>query len=67
MVGGINENDVHMAASTGAVIYGFHVTLPTNIKRLASRDKVSIRLFTIIYELIDDAKAELQTFAKSLK
>lgn len=58
-VGSITENDVHMAHTSGAVIYGFHVELPTNIKQLASRDKVSIRLYKVIYELIDDVKAEL--------
>ena len=58
--GGINENDLHMASSTGAVVYGFHVGLPTSVKRLASRDKVAIKLYSIIYELLDDAKEELQ-------
>ncbi len=59
-VGTINENDVHLAATTNAILYGFHVQMPTNIKQLASRDKVRIRLYKVIYELIDDAKAELQ-------
>jgi translation initiation factor IF-2 len=59
-VGNINENDVHLAATTGAILYGFHVQMPTNIKQLASRDKVPIRLYKVIYELIDDTKAELQ-------
>ena len=58
-VGVITESDVHTAATSGAVIYGFHVTLPAHIKRLASRDKVSIRLYSVIYEIIDDVKAEL--------
>lgn len=58
-VGSISENDIQHAASSNAIIYGFNVTVPTNIKRLAARDKVSIRLFNIIYELIDDAKEEL--------
>ena len=59
-VGVVTESDVHLAHTTGAVIYGFHVEAPANIKRLASRDKVSIRLFQVIYELIDDVRAELQ-------
>jgi translation initiation factor IF-2 len=58
-VGAITENDVHMAHSSKAIIYGFHVALPSNIKQLASRDKVQIRLYKVIYELIDDARAEL--------
>jgi translation initiation factor IF-2 len=58
-VGAITENDVHMAATSKAIIYGFHTLFPTSIKQLAARDKVSIRLFQVIYELIDDAKNEL--------
>ncbi|HET8670311.1 MAG TPA: translation initiation factor IF-2, partial [Candidatus Saccharimonadales bacterium] len=58
-VGAITENDLHLASTTGAIIYGFNVTAPTNIKRLASRDKVLIRLYNIIYELIDDVRGEL--------
>lgn len=59
-IGAINENDIHLAHSSGAVIYGFHLDIPSNIKRLAARDKVQIRLYQIIYELIDDAKNELE-------
>jgi translation initiation factor IF-2 len=58
-VGVINESDIHMAHTSGAVIYGFNVEAPSNIKRLAMRDKVSIRLYKIIYELLDDVRAEL--------
>lgn len=57
--GVINESDVHLAHTSGAVIYGFHVDAPSNIKRLAARDGVQIRLFKIIYELIDDVREEL--------
>jgi translation initiation factor IF-2 len=59
-VGDINENDIHQASSSNAVIYGFHVNMPTNIKQLASRDKVPVRLYTVIYELLDDVKKELE-------
>ncbi len=58
-VGAINDNDIRMAATSGAIIYGFHVDMPVNIKRLAARDKVIVRLYKVIYELIDDAKEEL--------
>lgn len=57
--GAVSENDVRTAASSGSIIYGFNVTAPTNVKRLAARDKVSIRLYNVIYELIDDVKEEL--------
>lgn len=58
-IGVVSENDIHTAATGRAVIYGFNVSLPTNIKRLAMRDKVSVRLYNVIYELIDDVKSEL--------
>ena len=58
-VGTINENDLHMAHTSNAIIYGFNVSVPTAVKQIASRDKVRIRLYRIIYELIEDARQEL--------
>lgn len=60
-VGTINENDLQLANTSNAIIYGFNVMLPANIRRLASRDKVSIRLYKVIYELIDDVRNQLST------
>lgn len=58
-VGTISENDAQLANTTGAIIYGFNVGLPANVRQLASRDKISIRMYNVIYELIDDAKSGL--------
>ncbi len=58
-VGVVSENDIHLAHSAGAIIYGFNISAAPNIRRLASRDQVSIRLYNVIYELIDDVKLEL--------
>lgn len=58
-VGAINENDLHQAVSSQAIIYGFHVQVPPGLRQLASRDKVPVRLYEVIYELLDDAKSEL--------
>ncbi len=58
-VGAISENDIHLADTSGAVVYGFNVTTATNIRRLANRDKVNIREYQVIYELIDDVRQEL--------
>ncbi len=58
-VGVITEKDAHLAATSNAIIYGFSVQAPASIKQLANRDRVSIRIFSIIYELIDDVKDEL--------
>jgi translation initiation factor IF-2 len=58
-VGPINENDLHLAATSNAIIYGFNVDMPSSVKQLANRDRVKVRLYRVIYELLDDAKAEL--------
>ncbi|HEY1835343.1 MAG TPA: translation initiation factor IF-2 [Candidatus Saccharimonadales bacterium] len=67
-VGVVTENDVQLAHTSQAIIYGFNVDLPQSIKRLASRDKITIRLYKVIYELIDDAREELsQLLAPEIK
>ncbi len=58
-VGPISDSDIHTAKTSQAIIYGFNVSLPKSAKQAASRDDVSVRLYNVIYELIDDAKAEL--------
>lgn len=58
-VGDITENDVYMANGENTVIYGFNVTVPTNIAKMAARDNVPIRCYKVIYELLDDAKAAM--------
>ncbi|MBQ6130084.1 translation initiation factor IF-2 [Candidatus Saccharibacteria bacterium] len=59
-VGDVTENDVYMAEGGETVIYGFNVGVPVNIAKMAARDKVSIRTFKVIYELLDDAKREME-------
>ena len=59
-VGDINENDVYMAAGENTVVYGFNVTVPVNIAKMAARDGVTIRTYRVIYELLDDAKHEME-------
>lgn len=55
-VGNITEGDIRAASSAGAVIYGFNVQLPSQVKQLATRNHVEVRLYRVIYELLDDAK-----------
>lgn len=59
-VGDISENDVYMAVGDRTIIYGFNVSVPINIAKMAIRDGVEIRNFKVIYELLDDAKAEME-------
>jgi translation initiation factor IF-2 len=58
-VGDITESDIMLASSSGAVIYGFHVSAPQEIRRMAQNVGVKIRDYKIIYELIDDVKENL--------
>lgn len=59
-VGNISENDVRLAiGSDNTVIYGFNVQLPPAVKRLAQRDRVEVRIYSIIYELLDNAKQSM--------
>lgn len=58
-IGAVSENDIHLAHTSGAIIYAFNVDLPTNIKRIANRDRVSVRTYRVIYELIEDVRQEL--------
>jgi translation initiation factor IF-2 len=60
-VGSVSESDVQMAATSKALIYAFTVSVPPSVKKLAEREKVSIREFQVIYELLDDAKAVLSS------
>ena len=59
-VGDISENDVYMAAGDNTVIYGFNVGVPINISKMAARDGVPVRTYKVIYELLDDAKREME-------
>lgn len=57
--GKISESDVLQAANAGAVIYGFNTVVTPVAKRLAEEKKVEIKIYDIIYRLIDDVKAKL--------
>lgn len=59
-VGNITENDIRQAADGKTVIYGFNVELPPAVKRLATRERAEVRLYRVIYELLDDAKKSMQ-------
>ena len=55
-VGTITENDVALASASNAVILGFHTRLDTTAAEKAKREGVQIKLYAIIYELIDQVK-----------
>lgn len=53
-VGDINEADVLTAKSAKAIIVGFNVKCLSSVERLATAEKVVFRIYTIIYELLDE-------------
>ncbi len=55
-VGAITTNDVMLAAASNAIIIGFAVRPERTARELADAEQVDIRLYTVIYELIDDVK-----------
>ena len=60
-IGNITENDIHLAAAgEKTIIYGFNIELPPAIKKIATRDRVEVRIYKVIYELLDDARAEME-------
>ncbi len=58
-VGNITENDVQLAAASRAVVVGFHVGVQGKASKLARQEGVEIRLYDVIYELIDDIRQAL--------
>jgi translation initiation factor IF-2 len=55
-VGAINESDVLLAAASNAIIIGFNVRPDRNASDVADRDKVDIRLHSVIYNVVDEMK-----------
>ena len=59
-VGAINEEDVLLAGTSGAVILGFRVRPNTNARKNAERDGVDIRVYDVIYEGVDEIRSVLE-------
>ena len=59
-VGAINEEDVLLAATSGAVILGFGVRPNTNARKNAERGGVEIRVYDVIYEGVDEIRSVLE-------
>ena len=58
-VGGINESDVTLAKASNGFIIGFNVRANPQAREIARRDKVDIRYYSIIYNVVDDATVML--------
>ena len=66
-VGRIAESDVMLASASKAIIIGFNVRPDTNAKKIADEAGVQIRLYDIIYDVIDDVKAALEGLLTPIK
>ena len=55
-VGAISESDVLLAAASDAVIIGFQVRPSTGARKLAEKEEIEIRLYSVIYDAINEVK-----------
>ena len=63
-IGGITETDISLASTTDSIVIGFNVRPDAKAASLAQSDGIEIKLYAIIYELINDVKAGLQGLLK---
>ncbi len=59
-VGNINESDVVLASASNAIIIGFNVKPDNQARIVAEREKVDMRLYSVIYNAIEDVEAALK-------
>ena len=59
-VGGITESDVLLAAASNAIIIGFNIRPEPKASDLAEKERVDVRLYTIIYDALNDIKAAME-------
>ncbi len=58
--GGISDSDVNLANASNALIIGFNVRAESTAKMLAEREAVSIKIYNVIYDAINDVKAAME-------
>ena len=63
-VGGINESDVMLASASNAIIIGFNIRPDATISRKAETEGVDVRLYEVIYDVIDDVKKAMSGMLK---
>ncbi|MBI5815397.1 MAG: translation initiation factor IF-2 [Nitrospinae bacterium] len=59
-VGGITETDISLAAASDAIVIGFNVRPTEKARSMAETEGVDVRLYSIIYNAVDDIKAALE-------
>ncbi|MGF1462259.1 MAG: translation initiation factor IF-2, partial [Maricaulaceae bacterium] len=58
--GGITESDVLLAQASGGPVFAFNVRANKQAREMAEREKVEIRYYSVIYDLIDDVRSALE-------
>ena len=58
-VGGVTESDINLAAVANATVVGFNVRPDRKARELAATEKVEMRLYEVIYQVLDDVNAAL--------
>ena len=66
-VGGITENDIMLAKASQAIVIGFNTRPDPKARELMDREKVDVRTYGVIYEVIDDVKKALQGLLEPVK
>ena len=63
-LGDVSESDVTFASTASAIVLGFNISLSSAVKQLANREHIQIRLYKVIYELLDDMRGALEAMLK---
>ena len=59
-VGDVNENDIMLASASDAVAIGFHTRIDLGAKELSRKENVEIKLYDVIYKVIEDVRKALE-------
>ena len=59
-VGAISESDIMLAAASNAIVVGFQVRPSMAARRLAEREEVDIRLYSIVYDAIEELRSAME-------
>ncbi len=59
-IGNISESDILLASTSGSIIIGFNVKASQRILMLAKREKIEIKLYNVVYHLIEDIEKSIK-------
>jgi translation initiation factor IF-2 len=66
-VGAITENDILLASASDAIVIGFQVRPSLNARKLAEREGVEIKNYSVIYEAIDEIRSAIEGMLEPTK